>query len=167
MMRKLLIGGVAALAAITFAPLAQADGNAANLDQLVGSAYTQFQHGCTPSMSPQFQRIQWDSPPGDQGLDHRQLTKNAVSPRQTGLPCCPSFAPLYQRRQGWRAEIDALFRERAARHNPPQQQQPQRQTLNQAPRAGADYFDRVAPAIETVARLEDGAALLTCGDTRR
>jgi hypothetical protein len=61
-MRKLLMTGVAALAAITFAPLAQADGNAANLDQLVGSAYTQFQHGCTPSMSPQFQRIQWDSP---------------------------------------------------------------------------------------------------------
>jgi hypothetical protein len=61
-MRKLPIAGVAALAAITFAPLAQADGNAANLDQLVGQAYTQFQHGCTPSMSPQFQRIVWDSP---------------------------------------------------------------------------------------------------------
>jgi len=35
-MRKLLIGGMAALVAITFAPIAHADGNAANLDQLVG-----------------------------------------------------------------------------------------------------------------------------------
>jgi hypothetical protein len=67
-MRKVLIAGVAALAAITFAPIAHADGNAANLDQLVGQAYTQFQHGCTPSMTPQFQRIQWDSIDGTQGL---------------------------------------------------------------------------------------------------
>jgi hypothetical protein len=62
-----VIGGTAALAAITCAPVAHADGNSANLDQLVGQAYTQFQHGCTPSMTPQFQRIQWDSPPGGQG----------------------------------------------------------------------------------------------------
>jgi hypothetical protein len=66
-MRQLLIGGVAALAAITFAPLAQADGNAANLDQLVGQAYTQFQTRCTPTEAPQFQRVAWDSPPGGQG----------------------------------------------------------------------------------------------------
>lgn len=30
------------------APVAHPDGSSANLDQLVGQAYTQFQHGCTP-----------------------------------------------------------------------------------------------------------------------
>lgn len=42
-MRKLLIAGMAALAAITSAPIAQADADASNLDQIVGQAYTQFQ----------------------------------------------------------------------------------------------------------------------------
>jgi hypothetical protein len=54
-------------ATLAFAPLAQADGNAANLDQIIGQAYTQFQAGCTPSMTPSFQRIVWDSPPTGQG----------------------------------------------------------------------------------------------------
>jgi hypothetical protein len=67
MMRKLLMTGVAALAAITIAPLAQADGNASNLDQIVGQAYTDFQTHCTPHMTPQFQRIAWDSRPTGQG----------------------------------------------------------------------------------------------------
>jgi hypothetical protein len=55
------------IAGAGFAAPAHADGNAANLDQIVGQAYTQFQHGCTPSMSPQFQRVAWDSPPTGQG----------------------------------------------------------------------------------------------------
>ncbi len=50
-----------------FAPDAQADGNAAQLDQIVAQAYVQFQRGCTPNMTPQFQRIAWDAPPGGQG----------------------------------------------------------------------------------------------------
>src|SRR5438270_225048 len=65
--RKLLIAGAAALAAITFIPIAHADGNTANLDQIVGQAYTDFQSHCTPSMTPQFQRIIWNKPPTGQG----------------------------------------------------------------------------------------------------
>jgi hypothetical protein len=66
-MKKLAIGGVAVFAAITTATPVYADGNAANLDQIVGQAYTQFQHGCTPGTTPRFQRVVWDSPPTGQG----------------------------------------------------------------------------------------------------
>jgi hypothetical protein len=60
-MRKLLMGVVVAAAAITSAPIAQADADASNLDQIVGQAYTQFQTRCTPSMTPRFQRVVWDT----------------------------------------------------------------------------------------------------------
>jgi hypothetical protein len=66
-MKKLVIGGVAVFAAITSATPAYADGNAANLDQIVGQAYTQFQTRCTPGMTPRFQHVVWDSPPTGQG----------------------------------------------------------------------------------------------------
>ncbi len=56
-MKTTLIGVMAAVAAITLAPIAQADSNAANLDQIVGQAYTKFQTRCTPGMTPQFQRV--------------------------------------------------------------------------------------------------------------
>jgi hypothetical protein len=75
-MKKLVIGGVAILAAITTARPAYADGNAANLDQIVGQAYTQFQTRCTPSMTPQFQRVVWDSPPTGQGGTGRIVDGN-------------------------------------------------------------------------------------------
>ncbi|HEX4391253.1 MAG TPA: hypothetical protein VH084_06885 [Mycobacterium sp.] len=64
---KLLIGGAAAAAAIIFTPIAHADGNTANLDQIVGSAYTDFQQHCTRTLAPQFQRIVWNNPPTGQG----------------------------------------------------------------------------------------------------
>jgi hypothetical protein len=75
-MKKLLMAAVAAGAAITFAPIAQADGNTANLNQIVGQAYTQFQARCTPSMTPQFQRVVWDSPPTGQGGTGRIVDGN-------------------------------------------------------------------------------------------
>jgi hypothetical protein len=77
-MKKLLIAGatLAAAAAATFAPIAQADGNTANLDQIVGQAYTQFQARCTPSMTPQFQRVVWDAPPTGQGGTGRIVDGN-------------------------------------------------------------------------------------------
>ncbi len=37
---------------IACAPLAQADGNSANLDQLVAQVYNQVQRGCTPKTPP-------------------------------------------------------------------------------------------------------------------
>ncbi len=55
-----LIGGLVAVAAIVFDPVAQADAVASSLDQIVAQAYTQFQSHCTPYMTPQFQRIVWD-----------------------------------------------------------------------------------------------------------
>jgi hypothetical protein len=65
--RKAAVGAVLAFAAITTAVPAHADGNPANLDQIVGQAYTQFQTHCTPRMTPQFQRVAWDSPPTGRG----------------------------------------------------------------------------------------------------
>jgi hypothetical protein len=59
---------------------AHADGNSANLDQLVGQAYTQFQHGCTPSEPAQFQRVAWDAPPGGQGGSGRIIDANPNTP---------------------------------------------------------------------------------------
>jgi len=47
-------------AGITCAPLAQADADTSNLDQVVAGVYNQVQARCTPSMRPSFQRIQWD-----------------------------------------------------------------------------------------------------------
>jgi hypothetical protein len=55
------------VAASTFAPIAQADGDPSNLDQLIGQTYTKFQNGCTPGMTPRFQRVVWDHPPTGQG----------------------------------------------------------------------------------------------------
>jgi hypothetical protein len=69
-----LIGGmVAVVAAIAFAPLAQADADASNLDQIVAQAYTQFQSHCTPNMTPQFQRIVWDQGYASGGGGHGRI----------------------------------------------------------------------------------------------
>jgi hypothetical protein len=66
--KRLVIGGVAVFAAITTATPVYADGNAAGLDQIVGQAYTQFQRGCTPGVTPRLERVVWDSPPTGQGV---------------------------------------------------------------------------------------------------
>jgi hypothetical protein len=66
-MNKTLAISAVLAAGIACAPLAQADGNSANLDQLVAQVYDQVQRRCTPTEPPQFQRIAWDSPPGGQG----------------------------------------------------------------------------------------------------
>lgn len=72
-----LFGGALAAGFLTVsAPAAHADGNSANLDQLVGQAYTQFQHGCTPSEPANFQRVAWDAPPGGQGGSGRIIDAN-------------------------------------------------------------------------------------------
>jgi hypothetical protein len=75
---KIALGLLAAvgIAGAGFAAPAHADGNTANLDQLVGQAYTQFQTRCTPSMSPSFQRVAWDSPPTGQGGTGRIVDAN-------------------------------------------------------------------------------------------
>jgi hypothetical protein len=62
---------------IARAPLAQADGNASNLDQLVAQVYNQVQRGCTPHTPPQFQRINWDNGgPTGQGGSGRIVDAN-------------------------------------------------------------------------------------------
>jgi hypothetical protein len=59
-MRKLLIAGVAAIAAITFAPVAHADsGDQSAAEQAVQTIYSQVQRRCTPSMPPSLQSISW------------------------------------------------------------------------------------------------------------
>jgi hypothetical protein len=88
-MRKLLIAGVAALAAITFTPIAQADGNTDNLDQIVGQAYTDFQKHCTRTMAPLFQRIVWNNPPTGQGGTGTIIDAN----RALGGPFTVSWSP--------------------------------------------------------------------------
>ena len=66
-MNKLALAAVVTTA-LAVAPIAHADGNSANLDQIVGKLYTQVQHGCTPTEPPRFQRIVWDNGgPGGQG----------------------------------------------------------------------------------------------------
>lgn len=56
-----LMPAVLAAAGIACAPLAQADGDASNLDQLVAQVYNQVQTRCTPPTPPSFQRIAWDN----------------------------------------------------------------------------------------------------------
>jgi hypothetical protein len=72
----IMTAGLLAGAAVVCAPAASADGNASNLDQIVGNAYTQFQRGCTPSMTPSFQRVAWNSPPTGQGGSGRIIDAN-------------------------------------------------------------------------------------------
>jgi hypothetical protein len=56
-------------------------------------------------------------------------------------------------------QIDELFAELRARDNAPQQPQPQREVLNQPPRA--DYFDRIAPELTSVSPPAELAELET------
>ena len=58
LMTRLILAAI--LAAGLSAPVPRADGNAANLDQIVGQVYTQVQRG-TATEPPQFQRIAWDN----------------------------------------------------------------------------------------------------------
>ncbi|HXY66027.1 MAG TPA: hypothetical protein VEI45_17135 [Mycobacterium sp.] len=59
---KIAIAGVAALAAITFAPSAHADsGDQSAAEQAVTAIYNQVQRGCTPSTPPHLQSISWDT----------------------------------------------------------------------------------------------------------
>ena len=61
-MRKLLIAGIAAAAAIAFTPSAQAySGDQASAEQAVTAIYNQVQRGCTPSMPPSLQSISWNT----------------------------------------------------------------------------------------------------------
>jgi hypothetical protein len=94
-MKTSLIAWMAAAAALIFAPIAHADGNAANLDQIVGQAYTQFQARCTPGMPPQFQRVVWDSPPTGQGGHGRIVdgTQAFGGPFQVSWSGNPSHLP--------------------------------------------------------------------------
>jgi hypothetical protein len=59
-MRKLLIGGVTAAAAITFAAPAHANGSQASLTDAVRQVYNKVQTRCTPNMPPSFQSITTD-----------------------------------------------------------------------------------------------------------
>jgi hypothetical protein len=61
-MKKLLMTGVAAVAAITFSPLAHAEvGDQSDAEQAVRTIYNQVQTRCTPSMHPSFQSISWST----------------------------------------------------------------------------------------------------------
>ncbi|HEY2501407.1 MAG TPA: hypothetical protein VGI68_08280 [Mycobacterium sp.] len=60
-MKKSIVVAAALAAGIACAPLAQADADTSNLDQIVAGVYNQVQARCTPSMPPSFQRIQWDA----------------------------------------------------------------------------------------------------------
>jgi hypothetical protein len=61
-MRKLLIAGVAVLAAITLSPIASAEsGDQSDAEQAVAAIYNRVQRGCTPSLSPHLQSISWDT----------------------------------------------------------------------------------------------------------
>ena len=62
MMKKPLIAGVVALAAIMFSPLAHAEtGDQSDAEQAVTAIYNRVQRGCTPSMHPNPQSITWDT----------------------------------------------------------------------------------------------------------
>lgn len=97
---KAALGGTVALVAIAFSPLAHADGNASDLDQIVGRAYTDFQSHCTPSMSPQFQRIVWDGgrPTGQGGTGTIiDATRGLGGPFKAYWNSGPSHPPGAQR----------------------------------------------------------------------
>lgn len=68
-MLKAVVMPAVLAAGIACAPLAQADADTSNLDQLIGQLYTKVQRGCTPQTPPSFQGIQWDpgSPYGGGG----------------------------------------------------------------------------------------------------
>jgi hypothetical protein len=53
----LVVGGLIA------APVAHTDGDASLLPPLIEQIYTEFQTRCTPQTPPEFQRIEWASPP--------------------------------------------------------------------------------------------------------
>lgn len=59
-MSKRLIVGAAAIVAVAFAPIAQADsGDQVSAEQAVRIIYGQVQRGCTPSTPPSLQSISW------------------------------------------------------------------------------------------------------------
>jgi hypothetical protein len=86
---KIVLMALMATAAIAGAAPAYADGNAANLDQIVGSAYTDFQQHCTRTMTPYFQRIVWNNPPTGQGGTGTIIDAN----RGLGGPFTVSWSP--------------------------------------------------------------------------
>jgi hypothetical protein len=49
---------------------AHADGNTANLNQIIERVYEKRQAQCTPNMPPQFQGIVWDTDPSQFGTEH-------------------------------------------------------------------------------------------------
>ncbi len=73
-MRKTLIAGIGAVAALVLAPMAHAEvGDQADAEQAVRTIYNQVQRGCTPTEPPQFQSISWDffnADSGGQGRIH-------------------------------------------------------------------------------------------------
>jgi hypothetical protein len=58
------------LAGVVLAAPAHADGDTSNLDQIIENLYNDVQARCTPTLHPQFQRIEWDSYPGQFGDEH-------------------------------------------------------------------------------------------------
>lgn len=76
-------------AGIGLAAPAHADGNTANLDQIVGQAYNDFQQHCTRTMTPYFQRIVWNNPPTGQGGTGTVIDAN----RALGGPFTVSWSP--------------------------------------------------------------------------
>jgi hypothetical protein len=101
-MNKAIASAVVLAAAITFEPSAQADGNAANLPQLIANLYTQVQQRCTPQTPPHFQSIQWDGGGPYQLGSGRIIDANPSlgGPFQYGWNLGPDAQP------GWRSVRD-------------------------------------------------------------
>lgn len=78
MIRNLLVAGMAAVATITFAPLAHADsGDQSAAEQAVTAIYNQVIPGCTQhGNSPNIQSIQWSRFAADSGGEGRIVDAN-------------------------------------------------------------------------------------------
>lgn len=86
---KIVLRVLTATAVIAGAAPAYADGNTANLDQIVGQAYNDFQQHCTRTMAPYFQRIVWNNPPTGQGGTGTIIDAN----QSLGGPFTVSWSP--------------------------------------------------------------------------
>jgi hypothetical protein len=62
-MMRLMILPALVVAGVICAPVAHTDGDPSVLPPLIEQVYTEFQTRCTPQTPPDFQRIEWASPP--------------------------------------------------------------------------------------------------------
>src|SRR6185312_13897122 len=76
MLRFGILAGVLVAGSVAIGAPAHADGNPANLDQVIAQVYQRVQGGCTPRTQPSFQRIAWDSAPTGQGGAGRIIDAN-------------------------------------------------------------------------------------------